>query len=126
MFPTVALDPPHFEPLFPLGAIRITAQALALLQQQGQDPNPLLVRHALGDGGFLGSYKVGRPCGRAGREIRSGFSLAERGSVMVVTSADRQVTQILLVREALERFEAQPERTAGLNHPLETSLVSEP
>ena len=89
-------------PLFHLGQIVATPDALRLLEQSNADVIDLLMRHAKGDWGVVCAADA-RSNDRAvvdGTRILSAYKLgARREHLWIITEADRRVTTILLPDE---------------------------
>ena len=89
------------EKLFELGAVCSTPAALAALEEAGQEPAGLLVRHAAGDWKDLcaDDRRANRLSLEQGGRILSAYVLDSGVKVWVITEWDRSVTTILLPSE---------------------------
>ncbi|SMF97237.1 hypothetical protein SAMN02949497_4657 [Methylomagnum ishizawai] len=86
------------EPLFPLGQVVATPNALAVLAGHGVDPASLLDRHVKGDWGVLPpeDAKANNAALRHGERLLSSYPLADGVKVWIITEWDRSVTTILM------------------------------
>ncbi|SMF97219.1 hypothetical protein SAMN02949497_4639 [Methylomagnum ishizawai] len=86
------------EPLFPLGQVVATPNALAVLAEHGVDPGTLLGRHVRGDWGVLPpeDAKANDAGLRHGERLLSSYPLADGVKVWIITEWDRSVTTILM------------------------------
>ena len=92
---------PETSPLFGLGQIVGTPGALHALEEAGQDPTQLLVRHVTGDWGDLVDEDVReneRALERGGR-IFSAYNLSDGTRLWLITEHDRSVSTLLLPME---------------------------
>jgi hypothetical protein len=85
---------------FPLGRVVATPGALELLQEVGEDPHLLLIRHRSGDWGDLDTYdhKEHELALKHGWRIVSSYPIGEK-CIWIITKTDRSVTTILLPEE---------------------------
>lgn len=88
-------------PLFPLGQIAVTPNALHTLQEHGVSPLSLLLRHQTGDWGVLDptDRHQNQFAIRAGLRILSSYPLDDMNKIWIITEADRASTTILLPDE---------------------------
>lgn len=86
------------EPLFQLGQVVATPNALAVLAGHGVDPATLLDRHVKGDWGVLPpeDAKANNTALRHGELLLSSYPLADGVKVWIITEWDRSVTTILM------------------------------
>ena len=84
-------------PLFPLGQIVATPGAIKTMEEAGQDPTELLMRHASGDWGDLGDEDKQENDFSVGKYLRifSAYNLEGGEKVWIITEADRSATTIL-------------------------------
>ena len=88
-------------PLFPLGDLVATPNALNSLRNCGITPMGLIARHGIGDWGDLPLIDVQANFDalRRGGRLLSSYLLAGGTKVWVITEADRSMTTILLPSE---------------------------
>ena len=88
-------------PLFPLGQIGATPNALRALVEHGVTPLSLLQRHQTGDWGVLDptDRHQNQFAIRAGLRILSCYPLDDMHKIWIITEADRASTTILLSDE---------------------------
>lgn len=88
------------EPLFNLGRVVITANAMQTLQERGQSHiiETMLSRHALGDWGDLdpADIQANNAALQEGDRLLSAYRFADDFKVWIITEADRSATTILL------------------------------
>lgn len=87
------------KPLFPLGQVVATPDALAALEEANESAMPLLTRHQSGDWGDLcdEDRQLNDEAVDDGSRILSSYVLEATGhKVWVITEADRSSTTILL------------------------------
>jgi hypothetical protein len=89
------------KPLFSLGAIVATADAIAALEATGDKYCELLRRHERGDWGEIDPEDRGRneEALKEGAQIFSVYRLSDGTKVWIITEADRSVTTLLLPDE---------------------------
>lgn len=89
------------KPLFEPGQVVGTPGAVQALQEAGQDPFELLLRHVTGDWGELDDEdkKENELSVEQGFRILSAYQLETGVKVWVITEADRSATTILLPEE---------------------------
>jgi hypothetical protein len=86
---------------FRLGAVVATPGALAALEQSGDLPGPLLLRHLTGDWGELDEHDQAEN-ERSIRDdcrILSAYTLSDGTKIWIITEADRSATTLLLPSE---------------------------
>lgn len=97
------LEPIEKEPLFLIGEIVVTPDALMALYEADDEPLQYLIRHQIGDWRELSPEEV--VANEAGIQqqgrIRSIFSLITNTKICVVTEADRSKTTVMLAEEDL-------------------------
>ena len=92
----------HFEfgprPLFPLGKIVGTPEAIAAMNEAQQEPLELLARHVTGDWGDLDEedQAENQLSVEQGFRVLSAYTLETGTKIWVITEADRSVTSLLL------------------------------
>jgi len=88
-------------PLFPLGQIAATPNALHALVEHGVTPLSLLQRHQTGDWGVLDltDRHQNHFAIRAGLRILSRYLLDDMHKIWIITEVDRACTTILLPDE---------------------------
>jgi hypothetical protein len=86
------------EPLFDLGRLVSTPEALAACISQGISPASLIMRHVLGDDGDLDQEdkNANKRALRDGERIFSCYKLPDQRKCYVITEWDRSVTTLLL------------------------------
>jgi hypothetical protein len=86
---------------FPMGQLRVTPGAAAALVASGNDPLPLLLRHARGDWGRICAEDkaVNDRAIQTGQRLLSGYTLSDGTAIWIVTEADRSETVFLLPDE---------------------------
>jgi hypothetical protein len=86
---------------FSLGQVVATPGALDALEEAGQQPRELLMRHASGDWGDLsaGDRAENERSLKEGRRLLSAYTLASGERLWVITEHDRSVTTLLLPDE---------------------------
>jgi hypothetical protein len=87
------------KPLFPLGQIVATPNALALLTKTGVTPLSLIHRHVIGDFGDVcdEDKRANLQALKDETRIFSGYLIGSEGDkIWVITEADRSVTTLLL------------------------------
>jgi hypothetical protein len=90
---------PHIQrPLFRLGQVVATPQALAVLARHEITPEALLARHQHGDWGVLPAEDVAanRAALADGGRLLSSYPLAEGVKVWIITESDRSATTLIL------------------------------
>ena len=89
------------KPLFELGHIVGTAEALQALAKAGQKPNDFLWRHATGDWGELGPRDWAENNRKLEDDLQllSAYTLSTGVKIWIITEADRTETTILLPEE---------------------------
>lgn len=89
------------KPLFSLGNIVATPEALESLEANKQTPEELLARHVAGDWGDLSEEDKEENILSLKEELRifSSYRLNNNEKVYVITEKDRSVTTLLLSRE---------------------------
>jgi len=87
--------------LFALGQVVATAGALDALEEAGQQPRELLMRHASGDWGDLSSddRAENERSLKEGYRLLSAYTLSSGERLWVITEHDRSVTTLLLPDE---------------------------
>ncbi len=87
--------------LFHLGRIMATPGALAVFEQSGDSPGPLLKRHVTGDWGDLDEEDKAENdrSVREGCRILSAYRLSNGTKIWIITEADRSATTLLLPSE---------------------------
>ena len=97
------IEPIEKEPLFQVGEIVVTPDALMALYEADDEPFQYLIRHQIGDWGEASPEEV--TANEAGIEqqgrIHSIFSLITNTKICVITKADRSKTTIMLPEEDL-------------------------
>lgn len=88
------------KPLFPLGQVVATPDAIASLEEAGESAMPLLLRHQSGDWGEAlcdDDKSLNDDSVRDGSRILSAYILKNTGQkVWILTEADRSSTCVLL------------------------------
>lgn len=88
------------KPLFPLGQVVATPDAIASLEEAGESAMPLLLRHQSGDWGEAlcdDDKALNEDSVRDGSRILSAYILKNTGQkVWIITEADRSSTCVLL------------------------------
>jgi hypothetical protein len=94
---TVALG----EPLFDLGELVVTPNALTAIATAKQIPDALITRHLAGDWSEMAEEDraTNRDAIQLGRRIFSSYKLATGSRIWIITEADRSVTTVLLPLE---------------------------
>ncbi len=89
-------------PLFAFGELVTTPGALQAMQEAGQDPMHLILRHVSGDWGDNGAEDQARnyQAIETGLPIYSAYTLENGVQVACVTEADRGRTTFLLMEES--------------------------
>ena len=89
------------EAKFPVGRVVATPDALAALEQAGQNPIEFLDRHVTGDWGEVGreDWAENEFSLREGFRLLSAYSTKDGEKLWIITEADRSVTTILLPGE---------------------------
>ncbi len=89
------------KPRFALGQVVATPGALAAMEEAGQSPLGLLIRHQSGDWGELCEEdKTENDLSvREGFRILSAYVLTTKVKVWIITEADRSATTFLLPEE---------------------------
>lgn len=97
--PFERIPPPR--PLFPLGHLVATREALLALLRAAQTPLPFLIRHVAGDWGLLGAddRAANQQALQDGERLLSRYFTAAAEEIWVITEADRSATTLLLPSE---------------------------
>ena len=82
-----------------LGLVQTTPGAREALEEAGQQPEELLLRHGNGDWGELGTTTWPDRELKEGFRIFSAYTLATGVKVCIFTEEDRSLTRILLPEE---------------------------
>jgi hypothetical protein len=84
----------------PLGRVVATPGALELLEEAGENPHLLLIRHRMGDWGELCAHdrRENELSLRHGWRLVSSYPVGD-GVVWIITEADRSYTTVLLPTE---------------------------
>ena len=112
MFPLNAQDTPALQPLFPLGHVKITDDALALMQRHRVDPQHFLARHVLGDFGVWRNSPINAQGLKGKCEIVSVHKIEPRSYIWILTPPDHSFTLMHTHQEADVLDEVTP---AALN-----------
>lgn len=102
-----------------LGFVDVTPGARAALEEAGQTADELVLRHAHGDWGELGTaeLKDNQTALKEGFRIFSAYTLATGVRIWVFTEDDRSLTKILLPEEFyLTASSSGAEPMAGWSH----------
>ena len=96
--PPTARPVPTSGPLFPLGRLVATPNALQVLETLHIDPLTLLQRHVQGDWGDLDpvDQQANQAALQDGARLFSSYHLTADVRVWVITEADRSVTTLLM------------------------------
>lgn len=89
------------EPLFPLGLILATPAAMEMLEAAQISPSRFLHRHASGDWGDLSEEdrRLNDRALRTGERVLSVYRPFDRGTLWIITEADRSATTLLTPEE---------------------------
>ncbi len=89
------------QPLFELGQVVATPNALAALEEANQPAIEFVMRHESGDWGELDEFDKGQNnlAVEQGTRILSAYTLSTGGKIWIITEADRSVTTLLLPEE---------------------------
>jgi len=94
-------DPPRWAWRFPLGDLYITTGIVDLIERQGLDIVPLLIRHQMGDWGDMDSHDRAHMDHAllTGGRLLSEYRVAETDKVWIITESSRTETTVLLPDE---------------------------
>jgi hypothetical protein len=88
-------------PLFAMGKLVATPEALVKIEEAGQKPIDFLMRHAAGDWGEVGAEdcQANDAALLGGERLLSAYSIDTSVKIWIITEADRSSTTILLPEE---------------------------
>lgn len=92
---------PAGRPLFTLGQLCATPGAMALLEQNGQQPIHFIARHVSGDWSEMDAedQQTNREALECGARVFSSYATKDGQKLWIITEADRSVTTLLLPSE---------------------------
>jgi hypothetical protein len=89
------------QPLFELGQLLMTSGVAELVQQEGLDPIPFIIRHGKGNWGDLDAedLRANEIALNTGSRLFSSYNLSNNRKLWVITEWDRSCTTLLLPNE---------------------------